>query len=85
MRRPSSGFSRSNRSRIARRTGMSRSAQLILWNPPAARPRSFTSAEITVAKGNAPAQRVEARPNKGVPRTRRGGLPRPKGGEIEGL
>ncbi len=43
MRRPSSGRSRSKRSRIRRRTGISRSAHSIRRTPSAARPRSVTS------------------------------------------
>ena len=43
MRSPSSGRSRSNRSRMRRRTGISRSAHSIRRTPSAARPRSVTS------------------------------------------
>ena len=51
MRRPSSGRSRSNRSRIRRRTGISRSAHSIRRTPSAARPRSVTSWAGDVAGG----------------------------------
>ena len=43
MRRPASGCSRSKRSRMRRRTGISRSAHSMRRTPSAARPRSVTS------------------------------------------
>src|SRR5437763_9403757 len=49
MRYPSSGFSRSNRSRIACRTGICRSAQSMRRTPSGASARSFTSCRFVVA------------------------------------